>query len=160
MRLMPLALLLVPAIVACTKDDAPSDTAASVVPASDTAAVAPRALTAADIAGTWTGATMAANGDSVLRRWTTVRTSDSTSKMLFEGNPDSVLVHSRFDGDSMVATSEPYAQRGSARNAPKVVFRSVGRLRDGKLVGTSETMLASKRDSVISRTRWEATRAP
>lgn len=160
MRVMPLALLLVVAVVACTKDDAPSDTAASVVPAGDTAALVAPALTAADVAGSWNGVTMAATGDSVLRRWTTVRTSDSTSKMLFDGAGDSVVVRSRFEGDSMVATSEPYAQRGAARNAPKVVFRSVGRLRDGKLVGTSETMLANKPDSVVSRARWEATRAP
>jgi hypothetical protein len=160
MRLMPLALLLVPALVACTKGDAPSDTAASVVPASDTAAATPRALTAADVSGNWNGTTMTATGDSVLGRWTSVRSSDSTGKLVFEGTRDSVPFRTRFDGDSMVSTSDPYTARGAARGAPKVMFRSAGRLRDGKLVGTSATMLASKPDSVINRTRWEATRAP
>ena len=59
----------------------------------------------------------------------------------------------------MTATSAPYANPADAK-APKITFRSVGRLKDGKLVGTSMNMLADKPDSVVSRGRWEATKMP
>jgi hypothetical protein len=41
-----------------------------------------------------------------------------------------------------------------------VTFRAVGRMVGGKLVGMSTTMLASKPDSVLGRSRFELTKTP
>lgn len=153
------SLLLLPLVLACSKPDgdAASDTAAATAPAN--APAAPAALRAADVSGTWQGTTLAAQGDSVLSRWTSVMTNESTGKMIFAGMRDSIPFRTTFDGDSVVIVSEPYT-RPSAPRGPKAVFRSTGRLRDGKLSGTVVAMQADKPDSVVSRSRWEATRAP
>ena len=145
------------ALSACARsDDAAGDSAGATAAA---AAPAPAALQASDIAGTWNGTTMAAESDSVLRRWTTVRSTDTTAKLVFEGSRDSINYTIRLDADSMIATSAPFRRPGAARG-PEVVFVSVGRLRDGKLVGTTTTLLAANRDSVVQRARYEATRVP
>jgi hypothetical protein len=75
--------------------------------ATDTAAMATgsAALTAADIAGTWNGVTLADTGDSVLARWTVVSATGMESKGVFEGASDSVSYTHTFDADSFVATS-------------------------------------------------------
>lgn len=139
---------------------APSDQAADTAGATAAAAVAtPAPLTVADVAGTWNGQTMAAESDSVLRRWTSIYGSDTSARLVIEGSRDTVMYAVQFQGDSMIATSVPYRRPGDPRSSPEVVFRSVGRLQDGRLVGTVTTMLASNRDSVIQRARFEATRA-
>lgn len=146
------ALLLAVALVACTTNDAArTDSAAGAV-------ATPATLTAADIAGTWSGTTMAEGSDSVVNRWTSIRESDNAGKYVAENSPDTVSYTVVYDADSMVVTSQPFTT--SANPNTQVVFRSVGRLRDGRLVGTSTTMLAANRDSVVSRARWEATRNP
>jgi len=66
----------------------------------------------------------------------------------------------RLDADSMIATSVPYTDPTLPKGSPKVMFKAVGRLRDGKLAGTSTLMVAAKPDSVLGRATWEATRAP
>ena len=147
-------LLLVLAAVACSTKDANTDTAAATVPPP----AAPARLTAADVAGTWSGTTMAESKDSVTNRWTSIRDTDSTSKLVFENAKDTVMYSVVYDADSMVATSKPYASPSDPKT--RVVFRSVGRMKDNKLVGTVVTTLASKPDSVIARSRWEATKKP
>lgn len=146
------------ATIACAKsEEATPDTAAPATAAATPAAPAP--LRAADLAGTWQGTTLAANSDSVIGRWTSVATGDSTARLVFEGTTDSITYTNRFDGDSMMSISEPY-RAPSARTGPEIRFRSVGRLQGGKLVGTVATVLAAKPDSVIRQSRFEATRAP
>ena len=151
----PTLLLLVPALLACAKSDdsAAHDTA---MPA---AAAAPAALRASDLSGTWNGSTMAQGSDSVISRWTLTNDTDSTGKLVRASTGDTVSYRVTFSGDSMVAVSEPYATTRAA-NAPKLVFNSTGRLQDGKLVGTVFYTSATKTDSVVSRARFEATRAP
>ena len=145
------------ALTACARsDDAAGDSAGATAAAA--APATPAALQVADIDGTWNGTTMAAESDSVLRRWTTVRSTDSTAKLVFEGSRDSITYTIRLDADSMIATSAPFRRPGA--RGPEVAFISVGRLRDGKLVGTTTTVLAAKRDSVLQRARYEATRVP
>lgn len=124
------------------------------------AEAAPAMLTADDVNGTWNGMSMAEVGDSVTSRWTTMRNADGTALFVFEGSPDTVSYTTMFSGDSMVATSEPYNDPDAPAGSPQLMFRSVGRLVDGKLVGTSAVMLATAPDSVVARGRWEATRAP
>lgn len=146
------ALLLALALVACSTNDASkTDSAAGGV-------AAPAPLTAADVAGTWSGTTTAEGSDSIVNRWTSIRESDGAGKLVSDNAPDTISYTVVYDADSMIATSKPFVSRADPKT--QVVFRSVGRLKDGKLVGTSMTTLAAKPDSVVSRGRWEATRKP
>jgi hypothetical protein len=130
-------------------------------PVADTAALAtgPAALTANDLAGTWTGIIMPEGSDSVLTRFTVISPTGLDSKTVTEGQADTVAVTHLIDGDSIVATSAPHVDQ-MIPGKPQVTFRAVGRMVGGKLVGTSTTMLASKPDSVVSRTRFELTKTP
>jgi len=148
---MKKAMLLAAFVLACGKTE---------TPAADSPAVAagPAPLTAADVAGTWNGTTMAEASDSVLNKWTV--TGDGTAgKWIQEGSKDSVATTTTFDADSMIVTSAPHKDMLTKGN-PMVIFRSVGRLTGGKLVGTASIMPADKPDSVVMRVRWEATKAP
>lgn len=145
-------LLLLPLALACAKSEtAQTDTTPM--------AMAPAPLTANDVAGTWNGTVMREGSDSVVLRWTIISTTPPEFKMVFEGSPDTLTLTSSFDADSMFTTSPPYDDP-STPTKEMVIFRSVGRLQDGKLVGTSTVMLADKPDSVVARSRWEGTRAP
>lgn len=148
---MKKAMLLAAFVVACS----PSET-----PKADSPAVAagPAPLTAADVAGTWTGMTMLEGSDSVTNRWT-VTGDGMTGKFKSELSKDTVTTTTTYDADSMIVISAPY-KAPDIKGNPMVTFRSVGRLTGGKLVGTATVMLASKPDSVLGRVRWEATKAP
>jgi hypothetical protein len=146
-------ILMIAVLAACSKTEtAKTDTAAPAM------APPPAAMTAADISGTWNGTTMAEQSDSVLNRFTVVSADGMTGKFIIEGQKDSVSFTTVLDADSLVATSAPYTDPNM--KGAKVMFRSVGRMKDGKLVGTSTIMPASKPDSVAMRARWEATKAP
>ncbi len=142
------------AVAACAK---PADDKAAM----DSAAMAagPAPLTAADIAGTWSGTAMAEGSDSVLFRFTAVSPNGMDGKSIVEGQTDSVQVTHMFDGDSLIATSATYTDQ-MMPGKPQVTFRAVGRMMGGKLVGTSAVMLASKPDSVLGRMRFEMTKSP
>ena len=144
------------AVVACTKAETPkADTVAAAPPP-------PAKLTAADVAGNWSGTSKMEKSDSVLNKWIAVHVTDSTGKLVIEGSKDSIAYTMKYDADSMIATSSPYPMPmpKKGQKGPKVTFRSVGWLKDGKLTGTSTVMLAAKPDSVVQRTRWEATKTP
>ena len=150
-------LLLAVAVVACSKAETPAtDTGAAAAPPPP---AAPAALTAADVGGTWNGTAKREGTDSVTT-FTVVNISDSTGKFVPGGSKDSVSTTSKFDSDSVIVTSASYKEPGAPKNAPLVVFRSVGRLKDGKLVGVATVMPAAKPDTVLFRVNWEATRAP
>jgi hypothetical protein len=152
-------LLLLALLCACApKEEAKTDTAAAA-PAMAPAPATPAPLTAAAVAGGWNGTSMAEGSDSVTLRWTTTSTPDGGGQLVYEGGKDTVPYTRIFDADSMVATSSPFVRPGD-KTKTKVMFRSIGRLQGDKLVGTSATMLASKPDSVISRSHWEATKQP
>lgn len=145
-------LLLLLIIAACARtDEQTMDTAGA-------ASGAPAQLTASDVSGSWNGTTRLAETDSVISRWTTSVLDDSTAVLVFEGRTDSIRTRVTFDADSMVSVSEPYTAT-TLPGQPQVRFRTVGRLQqDGRLAGTSALTLVSAPDSVIRRTRWEATR--
>jgi hypothetical protein len=148
--------LLAAAVAACAKAETPAaDTAAAAPPPP----AAPAALTAADMRGTWHGTAKREGTDST-STFTVVSTSDSTGKIVFGASKDSVNFTTKLDADSSIVMSAPYTDPTLPKKAPKVVFRSIGRLKDGKLVGTANLMLASKPDSVIGKSTWEATKAP
>ncbi|HJU75844.1 MAG TPA: hypothetical protein VJ717_19035 [Gemmatimonadaceae bacterium] len=146
-------MLLAAVLCACgPREDAATDTAGMTA-----AAAGPAALTAADLAGTWSGVDMAEGSDSVLARFTVISPTGMDAKAVFEGSTDTVQVTHMIDADSVVATSAPYPHP-TLRGKPQVTFRAVGRMQGGKLVGTSQEMLVSKPDSVVSRTRFELTK--
>src|SRR4051812_35040458 len=150
--------LLAVLVAACAKKETPAtDTAAAAVTPPPPAA--PAALTPADMRGTWNGTSKREGSDSTAK-FTVVSTSDSTGKFVPAGSKDSVSFTTKFDADSSIVTSAPYNDPTMPKKAPKVMFRSIGRLKDGKLVGTANLMLASKPDSVVGKSTWEATKAP
>jgi len=144
-------------VVACSKEEAPViDSAATAAPPP----AAPAALTAADVSGTWNG-TSKEEGDTTVNRFTvTGAPGDSVGKFIAEGSKDTVTFTRRLDADSMMVTSVAYTDPSLPKGSPPVMFKAVGRLKDGKLVGTSMLVVASKPDSVLGRSTWEATRAP
>jgi hypothetical protein len=148
-------LLAVLAVAACAKEEAPAVDSAAPAVAPPVAA----ALTPADLAGTWTG-TIKQEGTDSVTNFTVVRTSDSTGKFIEAGSKDSVAYTMRYDADSVITTSASYTDPTLPKGTGPVMFRSIGRLKDGKLVGTAALMLASKPDSVLSRSTWEATKTP
>ncbi len=124
------------------------------------AAAEPAGLTPADVAGRWTGMSMPEVGDSITSRWTIPSVSDGEGWLLFDSSADTIAYTAMYDGDSTVATSEPYTDPDQPAGSPQMMFRSVGRLVDGKFMGTSAIMAANAPDSVLARGRWEAMRAP
>ena len=148
-------LVLIVALAACSRAETPATDTTAMAPA-----MAPAALTAADVNGSWNVTGMGETSDSVTGRWTTTNVDDTTGTLTPEGSTEKIPFKRVLDADSMIVTSTAaYANPADAKG-PKLMFRSVGRLKDGKLVGTSATMLATKPDSVVQRGRWEATRAP
>ena len=148
------AFFLALAVAACAKTETtPADSAAAAA----APPAAPAAITAADLRGTWNGTSKREGTDSIVN-FTVISTTDSTGKVVF--GTDSVNTVSRLDADSVIVTSEAYNDPSAPKNAPKVVFRSVGRLKDGKLVGMAYISPAAKPDTVITRVNWEATKAP
>ena len=144
-------------VVACAKKEAPpADTAA---PAPPPPPPPPAALTAADVAGTWNG-TSKREGDTATVNFTVKSTSDSTGTVTFPKTKVTVDVKTKLDADSVISTSKAYTDPTLPKGTPKVVFRAVGHMKDGKLVGTTAIALAAKPDSVIGKANWEATKAP
>lgn len=144
------ALLLVAALAACTtKQGTGRDSAVA-------AGEVGTSLRASDVAGTWTGTTMAGTSDSVVSRWTLVTQNDSISTVVIEGVPDTIRTHNVYVADSLISTSEPF----SSPSVPgsKLAFVAVGRLANGNLSGTLVERLVSKPDSVVARGHWEAKR--
>ena len=143
-------------VAACAKKEPAPDT---TTPAPPPPPPPPPAMTAADVKGTWHG-TSKREGDTTAVAWTVTTVTDSTSKLTFDKTKQTVDFSVKFDADSMTSASKPYNDPGLPKGAPKVMFRSVARLKDGKLVGNSTIVLASKPDSVVAKGNFEATKAP
>jgi len=144
-------------VVACAKKEQPAaDTSA---PAPPPPPPPPPALTAADLKGTWKG-TAKVEGDTTTHAFTVVTINDSTARLTDDKTKQSVEYAIKFDADSMMGTSKPWKGGSPAKGAPKVIDHTVDRLKDGKLVGTATTALASKPDSVVAKSSWEAAKAP
>ena len=148
--------ILAVAVVACSKQEAPATDTAAAAPAPPPA---PVAMTAADLAGTWTGTTKREGSDSVTAV-TFGSSSDSTGWITFAGSKDTTKFTTKFDADSSMSMSGPYKDPSMGKNPPMVMFRSGAHKKDGKLVGTATIVLASKPDSVIGRATWEGSKVP
>ena len=142
---------------ACAKNEAGTPDSSAAAPA----AIAPAVLTAADLVGTWTGQSMAQGSDSVIARWTCIQpATGNESKCVDAAAPKDTAVYTyTITGDSVMFTSAPYTPPAPPKS-PQVVDHVVGRKAGDKWMGTAVTTLASKPDSVVMRTRWEATKSP
>jgi len=143
-------------VAACAKKEPAPDT---TTPAPPPPPPPPPALTAADVAGTWNG-TSKREGDTTTTAFTVKSVTDSTATITFPAAKQTVQMRTKLDADSVISTSKPYKDPALPKGTPNVMFRAVGRLKDGKMVGTTTVMLASKPDSVLARSNWEATKAP
>jgi hypothetical protein len=149
-------------LVACAKTETPK--ADSTPPAAAAAPAAPVAVTAADLVGTVNGQVMAENADSVLSKFTcTTAATGNVSKCVNSAAPKDTTpyTYALSGADSVMWTSDPHTPPPPApAKSPKVIDHVMGRIAGNKWTGTIVTVLASKPDSVMSRTRWEATKAP
>jgi len=158
MRVSPLLIAAV-SLAACAKNETPKPD--STAPAAAAAPAPPAAVTAADVAGTFTGQVMAQNNDSVLFKFVCVQpATGNTSKCTNNVSKDTTAYTYTLSGaDSVMWTSVAYTPPTPPKS-PKVIDHVVGRMTGGKWGGTVVTVLASKPDSVVNRTRWEATKTP
>lgn len=147
-------LLLAALLAACAKSETPVDTTPAAAPP------APATLSAADIAGEWHGTSRLAGSDSIVGKWVLTSSSDSTGRLVYEGTKTPISFTSRIDGDSLMTSSAAFISPGSKKGAPRVMFTSVSRVQDGKMVGKSIIALADNPDSVVSVRTFEATRTP
>jgi hypothetical protein len=146
------------ALVACTKTEtAKTDSAAAAAAAPPP----PAAITAADLVGTYTGQTMLETSDSVVARWICVQPPTGNEGYCVDNAApkDTMRLTYTITGDSVMWTSKPYKPPMPPKS-PEVIDHIVGRMSGGKWSGTSVSVLASKPDSVVMRTRWEATKSP
>jgi hypothetical protein len=135
-----------------------------VQPARDTTAVAPAtpesraAISLADIAGKWRLRTMDEAGGNVVESELTA-TADTSGWTLTR--PDRKTVPVRVvavGGDSIITEAGPY--ESALRKGVQVRARMVLRLREGKLVGTTEARYTMSGGDSVAHRPTEGTRAP
>jgi hypothetical protein len=145
------------ALIGCNKpkEEPPMEAAAA---APETAA-APAPVALADFAGKWNMRTMAETGDSTLVSYEMIATSDSSGWTLNFPKRKPVPVRIlAVGGDSIVMESGPY--ESVLRKGVQVTTRSVQRLVDGKVVGTTTAHYATSGADSVLQLRTEGTRAP
>ena len=155
MRVLSLSLAALLA-AACTRPDA--------VPAADTTAVtqepAAAALSLADIAGRWNVASTPETGADTtptLYAMTTTAGADGWT-IEFVNRPGVIPMRNvMVDGDSVMTEAGPF--ESNRRAGVQVSTRSVMRLVDGRLVGTTRASYATTGADSVLLLRTEATRA-
>lgn len=140
----------VPLILACAKGETP--------PPADSMAMAPAALTEADVAGTWTGTAMMEGTDSVFAHWTNICGAGTCRFTTTETPKDTIAQTYVLEADSMRGTSAAYAS--PEMKGAMVMDSWVARLVGGQVTGTGMLKLAEKPDSVVMRYRFTGTKAP
>jgi hypothetical protein len=149
-------LLLLPLLLwACGGDKAPKT--------DDAAMAAPAALTAADVVGSYAGATTIEGTDSV-SNWTSTSTTNATGELVGElvqaAAPDMAIpMVATLSADSVIWVGGPYTAIGAAADAPQMMWTAVGRATGNAWTGTVVWMTAGS-DSVMQRGTWTATRTP
>ena len=139
----------VPFILACAKAETPP---------ADSAAMAPAALTEADVAGTWSGTAMMEGTDSVFAHWTNICAGGTCRFTSAEAPKDTIMQTYVLEADSMRGSSAAYAD--PAMKGAMVTDSWVARLVGGQVTGTGMLKLADKPDSVVMRYRFTGTKAP
>jgi hypothetical protein len=145
------------ALVGCatSEDAATTDTATGAVAAT----AAPAAITLADVAGRWTVRAVPETGDTTAVVSQLNASADTTGwTMTLPNRPPVATRVVLVSGDSIVTENGPY--ESVLRRGVQVTTRSVMRLRDGKLIGTTVARYTTTGPDSVLRLRTEATRAP
>ena len=143
-------LFALPFLIACGGSETPpADSAA--------AAVAPAALTDADMTGTWTGTAMMEGTDSIIAHWTQV-CGAGACKGTSQENPDTVASTYVLAADSSVGTSQQFAEK--TMPGVMLVDNWVVRISGNQVTGTGKFTLAAKPDSVVMRYRFVGSKTP
>jgi hypothetical protein len=146
------------AVVGCSqsKDQPATDEMADTT----AMAAAPAPIALADVAGKWTVRLMPESGDSALLSYEMVATGD-TSGWAFnfpKRKPVPIRVVA-VDGDSIATEAGPF-ESNLRKGVQVTMSRTVSRLQDGKLVGTTTAHYAATGPDSVAHFRFEATRAP
>jgi hypothetical protein len=148
-------------LVGCAKSEQqqPKDTTAEAAPTSTAAPTPPppAGISLADVAGKWSMATMNEKGDSTLVKYELVATGDTTGWTFNFPKRKPVPAHVAVSGDSIIIDAGPY--ESVLRKGVKVTTHGVGRLQDGKLVGTTVAHYATHGADSVRNLRFEGTRA-
>ena len=130
-----------------------------------TAAAAPAALTASDLAGTFHGTSMAETSDSVVDTFTLMVTANASGgadgKFVSSMAPkDTVAFTQTISGDSVISESASYTDPQAPKGSPQVHWRAIGRRTSPhEWAGTVAIMPVGK-DTTVARFRWKATHTP
>ena len=145
------------ALVACGKSE--PKPAAETLGAGAAAPMPTAALSLGDIAGTWTMRTMMEGKDSALVTYTMVATADPAGWVINFPNRKPLPIRVvAVAGDSVVTESGPY--ESVLRKGVQVTTRTVSRLRDGHLVGSTVAHYKTTGADSVLNLRAEGTRAP
>ncbi len=145
-------------LVACGKPKEQPAAMDSTAAAPEPAAATPAPVTLADFAGKWNVRTMAEGSDSTLVAFEMVATADSTGWAFnFPKRKPVPIRIVAVGGDSVVTEAGPY--ESVLRKGLKVTTRSVQRLQDGKLVGTTVAHYATGGADSVRNLHQEGTRA-
>jgi hypothetical protein len=143
-------------LAACAKSDdasATADTAAGAVSATTTS------IALGDVAGRWTVRATPETGDTTAIVSQLNASADSTGwTMTVPNRPPVATRVVLVSGDSIVTENGPY--ESVLRKGVQVRTRSVMRLRDGELVGTTVARYTNAGADSVLRLRTEATRTP
>ena len=164
LRKVSLALGSVALLLGCGKGEKRTDSAtgaaAPATGATAASAAAPPstpALTLAQLEGTWRGQTLREAQDTVIATWTLSAPADTSKWVASFTKGPKVPVHIvSLSADSLVAKMGPYPS--VSMKGKMITVQFVSRVHGDSLVGTEETHLVSKPDSV-ARGRLQATRA-
>jgi hypothetical protein len=145
------------AVLGCARsDEATTDTATGAVSAVTTP---PAAITLADVAGRWTVRSVPETGDTTAVVSQLNASADTTGwTMTLPNRPPVPARVVLVSGDSIVTETGPY--ESVRRKGVQVRTRSVVRLRDGKLVGTTVARYSTTGPDSVLQLRTEATRTP
>ena len=141
-------LFVLPFLIACAKGETPP---------ADSAAMAPAALTEADVAGNWAGNLMAEGSDSVIATW-----SDScgsgTCRLVISLAPTDTQVNTyTISGDSLIYSGGPAKD---AATGAMVTDAGVARITGNQISGSGMTRLADKPDTLTLRDRFTGKKQP
>ncbi len=152
------------ALAGCARSDQSTiDTAAGTAAVTATPAppAPPATLNLADLAGKWNVRSVPESGsDTTTTNYVLTATGDTTGwTIAFPNRPQPVPVRVvAVGGDSIVTQAGPF--ESVRRRSVQVTTTSVMRLRDGRLVGTTEARYRTTRADSLLRLRTEAAKAP
>lgn len=143
-------LLVVPFILAC---------GGAETPPADSAAMAPAALTEADVAGSWSGTVTPEGMDSAVVHWMQVCAAGTCRVTTQEAPADTITHTYTIAADSMVGTSAAFTDTTIFKGGA-IMDHWVGRVSGSQMSGTGLMTVADRPDSVVLRYRFSGTRNP